>query len=123
MRFILSQNKIRSFSTSGLNEQIKVRSNSQNPEIAQILNLICPRYITGCMINKLDIKYHRHISLSFIDIYPYHGKSAIILLKFCHVLKRPKVIELDIPWHALVVAYLFCALEIQMVCSGKSRGQ
>ena len=32
-------------------------------------------------------------------------------LSFCHVLKCPKVIELDIPWCALVVAYLFRALE------------
>ena len=36
------------------------------------------------------------------------------------MLKRPKVIELDIPWCALVVAYLFRALEIQMTrCNGQ----
>ena len=35
-------------------------------------------------------------------------------LSFCHVLKRLKVIESDIPWRTLVVAYLFHALEIQM---------
>ena len=37
-------------------------------------------------------------------------------LSFCHVLKRPEVIESDIPWRTLVVAYLFRALEIQMTC-------
>ena len=41
-------------------------------------------------------------------------------LSFCHVLKRPKVIVSDIPWRALVVAYLFRALKIQMThCNGQ----
>ena len=41
-------------------------------------------------------------------------------LSFCHVLKCPKVIELDIPWRTLVVAYLFSELEIQMInCNGQ----
>ena len=31
-----------------------------------------------------------------------------------HMLKYPKVIESDIPWRALVVAYLFCVFKIQM---------
>ena len=47
-------------------------------------------------------------------------------LSFCHVLKRPKVIESDMLWRALVVAYLFCVLEIQMtLCNGprKNKGQ
>ena len=42
--------------------------------------------------------------------------QVTLQLSFCHMLKHPKVTELDIPWHALVVAYLFCALEIQMTC-------
>ena len=37
--------------------------------------------------------------------------QVTLLLSFCHVLKCPRVIELDIPWHALVVAYLFCEHE------------
>ena len=36
------------------------------------------------------------------------------------MLKCPKVIESDIPWCALVLAYLFHALEIQMIhCNGQ----
>ena len=36
------------------------------------------------------------------------------------MLKCPKIIELDIPWRALVVAYLFCAFEMQIIrCDGK----
>ena len=36
------------------------------------------------------------------------------------MLKCPKVIESDLPWHALVVAYLFHVLEIQMThCNGQ----
>ena len=48
------------------------------------------------------------------------GNSAIILLPG---VEHPKVIELGIPWRALVVAYLFRALEILMTRSGNSRGQ
>ena len=41
-------------------------------------------------------------------------------LSFHNVLKCPKVIESDLPWCALVVAYLFRALEIQMThCNGQ----
>ena len=32
-------------------------------------------------------------------------------LSFCHVVKCPKVLESDIPWRTLVVAYLFRAFE------------
>ena len=42
------------------------------------------------------------------------------------MLKHPKVIESDMLWRALVVAYLFRALEIQMTrCNGqwKNEGQ
>ena len=36
------------------------------------------------------------------------------------MLKHPKVIESNIPWHALVVAYLFRALKIKMThCKGQ----
>ena len=46
--------------------------------------------------------------------------QVTLLFFFCHVLKCPKVIESDIPWCALVVAYLFCALKIQMTrCNGQ----
>ena len=35
--------------------------------------------------------------------------QVTLLLSFCHVFKCPKVIESDIPWRALLVAYLFRA--------------
>ena len=56
--------------------------------------------------------------------YPMSSQKVQVTLQlsFCHVLKRPKVIELDIPWRASVVAYLLRALEIQTVMvSGKTR--
>ena len=49
-------------------------------------------------------------------------KQVTLPLSFCHMLKCPKVIELDIPWRTLVVAYLIHALKIQMThCNGQRK--
>ena len=60
--------------------------------------------------------------LTILKIQRLLGRYRYVTLpsSFCYVLKRPKVIELNIAWHTLVVAYLFCAFEIQMTrCNGQ----
>ena len=47
-------------------------------------------------------------------IYAYHFLNPTYSWKVTAITLQPhvKVIEADIPWHALMSAYLFCALEM-----------
>ena len=44
------------------------------------------------------------------------SRKVTLLLSINHVLKQPEVIKSDISWHTLVGTYLFCVLEIQIIC-------
>ena len=102
---------------------------------------ITRRAFSKCLqanLNSRAVKYmqaqvsryeHTGYVLAGSSRHAYHPKKICFLgryryvtlpLSFCHVLKHPKVIESDSPWRALLVAYLFCALEIQLTrCNGQ----
>ena len=70
---------------------------------------------TSVMLQGISRKLASHLPFSKSNVFSEGtGNSAII-----HVFKRPKVIESDMLWRVIVVAYLFRAFEIQMTqCNG-----
>ena len=78
------------------------------------------------------VSHHRVLVGSSCHAYNFQNPTSsrkvqvTLPLSFCHMFKLPKVIESDMLWRAVVVAYLFSALEIQIThCNSqwKNKGQ